>query len=72
MANVEFGTGKTVLILTIVAACFAVLWPKIFYPMLISSPSAKTPGDNLNGKFITTKGSEYSKDEILHDLYKLS
>lgn len=49
MANVEFGTGKTVLILTIVAACFAVLWPKIFYPMLIASPSGKSQADNLNG-----------------------
>ncbi|KAL0279433.1 UNVERIFIED_CONTAM: hypothetical protein PYX00_000990 [Menopon gallinae] len=49
MANVEFGTGKTVLILTIVAACFAVLWPKIFYPMLVSSPGGKPQSDNLNG-----------------------
>lgn len=50
MANVEFGTGKTVLILTIVAACFAVLWPKIFYPMLVSSPGGKPQSDSLNGE----------------------
>ncbi|KAK6642614.1 hypothetical protein RUM43_004116 [Polyplax serrata] len=47
MANIEFGTGKTVVILSIVAACFAVLWPKIFYPMLTSNK--KSDPDNLNG-----------------------
>ncbi|XP_011299815.1 ABC transporter F family member 4 [Fopius arisanus] len=30
----EFGPKKTMLVLAIVAGCFAVLWPKIFYPML--------------------------------------
>ena len=29
-----FSSGKTVLVLAIVAGCFAVLWPKIFVPML--------------------------------------
>ncbi|XP_011494457.1 PREDICTED: uncharacterized protein LOC105359541 [Ceratosolen solmsi marchali] len=33
----EFGPRKTVLILAIVAGCFAMLWPKIFYPMLRAS-----------------------------------
>ncbi|XP_014208653.1 uncharacterized protein LOC106639504 isoform X3 [Copidosoma floridanum] len=43
-----FGPRKTVVILAVVAGCFAVLWPKIFYPMLIASyappPSADSTG----------------------------
>lgn len=39
----EFGTGKTIFILAIVVGCFAVLWPKIFYPMLLSSISGTPP-----------------------------
>lgn len=37
----EFGTGKTIFILAIVVGCFAILWPKIFYPMLQGSVSPK-------------------------------
>ena len=29
-----FSSGKTVMVLAIVAGCFAVLWPKIFVPMI--------------------------------------
>lgn len=35
--HTEFGSRKTIIVLAIVAGCFAILWPKIFYPM-ISSP----------------------------------
>ncbi|PNF40084.1 hypothetical protein B7P43_G11521 [Cryptotermes secundus] len=43
---VEFGTGKTICILAIVAGCFAVLWPKLFYPMLQASVNTRNPTDN--------------------------
>lgn len=33
----EFTPKKTMIIMVIVVACFAVLWPKIFYPMLVGS-----------------------------------
>ncbi|XP_076669310.1 RIC3 acetylcholine receptor chaperone isoform X7 [Andrena cerasifolii] len=33
----DFGPRKTIFILAIVAGCFAVLWPRIFYPMLTAS-----------------------------------
>lgn len=39
----EFGTGKTVFILAIVIGCFAILWPKIFYPMIQSSVTPTPP-----------------------------
>jgi hypothetical protein len=47
---VEFGTGKTICILAIVVGCFAVLWPKLFYPMLQASVNARNPVDNSQGK----------------------
>jgi len=34
----DFSTGKTVLVLAIVVGCFAVLWPRVLYPILISTP----------------------------------
>jgi hypothetical protein len=49
---VEFGTGKTICILAIVAGCFAVLWPKLFYPMLQASISTRNPIDNSQGKIV--------------------
>jgi len=45
----EFGTAKTVFILAIVVGCFAILWPKIFYPMLLSSLSMSSGGISGGG-----------------------
>lgn len=45
----EFGTGKTIFVLAIVVGCFAVLWPKIFYPMLTAS--VKQPAPARQGKY---------------------
>ncbi|KOC68121.1 Dynein heavy chain-like protein [Habropoda laboriosa] len=43
----DFGPRKTIFILAIVAGCFAVLWPKIFYPMLTASvTTTHQPSDN--------------------------
>ncbi|CAH1958219.1 unnamed protein product [Acanthoscelides obtectus] len=41
MAN-ELSPRKTMFILVIVVGCFAVLWPKVFYPMLVGSLSHQT------------------------------
>ena len=38
MATEGLSTGKTILIGTIVLGCFAVLWPKIFAPILFGEP----------------------------------
>ncbi|CAH1392875.1 unnamed protein product [Nezara viridula] len=40
MAN-DFSTGKSIFVLAIVAGCFAVLWPNVFYPMIQGSYSQK-------------------------------
>lgn len=45
----EFGTGKTIFVLAIVVGCFAVLWPKVFYPMLTAS-TVKPPAPGKPGK----------------------
>ncbi|XP_046648828.1 titin-like isoform X3 [Daphnia pulicaria] len=37
----EFSKGKTLVVLAIVIGCFAILWPKIFYPMF-QGPVAPT------------------------------
>ncbi|XP_033328905.2 RIC3 acetylcholine receptor chaperone isoform X1 [Megalopta genalis] len=42
----DFGPRKTIFILAIVASCFAVLWPKIFYPMLTASVTPHHTPDN--------------------------
>ncbi|KAL6443055.1 hypothetical protein ACFW04_002796 [Cataglyphis niger] len=39
----DFGPRKTIFILAIVASCFAVLWPKIFYPMLTATVTPHQP-----------------------------
>lgn len=38
-----FSNGKTILVIAIVVGCFAVLWPKIFCPMLFGSLEAADP-----------------------------
>ncbi|XP_034939175.1 uncharacterized protein RIC-3 isoform X2 [Chelonus insularis] len=41
--NSEFGIRKTILVLGVVAICFALLWPKLFSPMLNSSVKPLNP-----------------------------
>ena len=33
MATGELSRGKSLIVLAVVVGCFAILWPKIFYPM---------------------------------------
>ncbi|XP_043256622.1 uncharacterized protein LOC122399756 isoform X3 [Colletes gigas] len=42
----DFGPRKTIFILAIVTGCFAVLWPKIFYPMLTASVTPQQTPDS--------------------------
>ena len=45
----DMSTGKTLFVLAVVLGCFAVLWPKIFSPMLFSTYEAKPkPGKLLH------------------------
>ncbi|XP_030745093.1 titin isoform X2 [Sitophilus oryzae] len=48
----SLGPRKTLLVLVVVAGCFAVLWPKVFYPMLVNSTSGQIkpgPVDKISG-----------------------
>ena len=48
MATEEgLSTGKTILIGAIVLGCFAVLWPKIFAPMLFEEPEISRKAGKL-------------------------
>lgn len=40
------GPRKTLFVLVTVVGCIAILWPKIFYPMLFSAP-VQPPVDNF-------------------------
>ncbi len=59
----EMTTGKMLFVLAIVLGCFAVLWPKIFYPMMFeaSNRSSKT-GNNgpTNEDFILILNPHFS------------
>ncbi|TRY75030.1 hypothetical protein TCAL_15596 [Tigriopus californicus] len=33
----EIGAGKSIMVVAIVLGCFAILWPKVFYPMLFDT-----------------------------------
>lgn len=71
MAEVsDFGPRKTMLILAIVAGCFAVLFPKIFYPMLTGSVNSQhsTPVEG-SGKFLSYWILIYFAKQILVLLY---
>lgn len=50
------GTKKTMLVIVVVVGCFAVLWPKLFYPMLVSNASGHIkpgPVDKTTGELLT-------------------
>ncbi|XP_022180250.1 resistance to inhibitors of cholinesterase protein 3 isoform X3 [Myzus persicae] len=43
----EISQSKTICILAVVAGCFAILWPSLFYPMLKGSFAPQTHIDNI-------------------------
>lgn len=52
----DLGPRKTLLVLVIVVGCFAVLWPKVFYPMLVGSAQhhmKPSDIDRMTGEFPT-------------------
>ena len=60
-----FSSGKTVLVLAIVAGCFAVLWPKIFVPMIFGeAPHPVKTDDDGELSFIIIS-STFQWHEIL-------
>lgn len=61
----DFGPRKTIFILTIVAGCFAVLWPKIFYPMLTASVTPHHPDTACCDVIFE---SDVTAADILHEI----
>ncbi|XP_076268942.1 uncharacterized protein LOC143201646 isoform X2 [Rhynchophorus ferrugineus] len=51
-AEEPLGPRKTLLVVVVVVGCFAVLWPKVFYPMLVNSANKQikpSPADKTTG-----------------------
>ncbi|GIY77853.1 hypothetical protein CDAR_273691 [Caerostris darwini] len=55
MSQSDFGTGKSLVVLAIVLGCFAVLWPKIFYPMMQTAFAMTSPKTDSDGRFPNTE-----------------
>ncbi|CAL1262258.1 unnamed protein product [Larinioides sclopetarius] len=55
MSQADFGTGKSLVVLAIVLGCFAVLWPKIFYPMMQTAFAMTSPKVDSDGRFHDTE-----------------
>ncbi|XP_015930104.2 resistance to inhibitors of cholinesterase protein 3 isoform X1 [Parasteatoda tepidariorum] len=54
MAQADFGTGKTLAVLAIVLGCFAILWPKIFYPMWQAAFALSSSKVDSDGRYKET------------------
>lgn len=49
----DIGPKKTMVVVFIVVGCFAVLWPKVFYPMLVGPPhQPPITNDRVTGTLI--------------------
>lgn len=51
------GPRKTLFVLVTVIGCIAILWPKIFYPMMFSTPAGPPVDDYIDKKGIKPGGS---------------
>lgn len=64
--EVGLGPRKTMLVLVIVVGCFAVLWPKIFHPMLVGSSDQPTDPNTGEALSAITSTSRKKKISIEH------
>ena len=60
-----FSSGKTVMVLAIVAGCFAVLWPKIFVPMLFGEAPHPVKTDDDGKLTFIIISSNFQRPNIL-------
>ncbi|KAJ8925943.1 hypothetical protein NQ315_009795 [Exocentrus adspersus] len=70
MAN-DLTPRKTLLIIVVVVACFAVLWPKVFYPMLVGSANQRikpSPIDKTTG--IKQERPPHLRSELVHPAFR--
>lgn len=67
----SLGPRKTLLVLVVVAGCFAVLWPKVFYPMLVNSTSGQIkPGPVDKISAIRQERPTHIRPEMVHPAFK--
>ncbi|GLV40533.1 RIC3 acetylcholine receptor chaperone [Carabus blaptoides fortunei] len=69
--NVDIGPKKTMFILVVVIGCFSVLWPKVFYPMLVGNANQQmkpSPIDKTTGCCDVISDSDVNTIKILVEL----
>uniref|UniRef100_A0A0A9ZH74 Resistance to inhibitors of cholinesterase protein 3 n=1 Tax=Lygus hesperus TaxID=30085 RepID=A0A0A9ZH74_LYGHE len=59
----DFTTSKSIFVLAIVAGCFAILWPNVFYPMFQGQPLDKIAEQ---GKHMHQERPPHLRPEFLH------
>ncbi|KAJ3638452.1 hypothetical protein MTP99_001816 [Tenebrio molitor] len=67
----DLSPRKTMLVLVIVVGCFAVLWPKVFYPMLVGSANQQikpSPIDKTTGCCDVISETDVNTIKIMSEL----
>lgn len=54
------GPKKTLFVLVTVVGCIAILWPKIFYPMMFSTPNEPVKDAYINKDLKPGAGSKFN------------
>ncbi|XP_076268944.1 uncharacterized protein LOC143201646 isoform X4 [Rhynchophorus ferrugineus] len=70
-AEEPLGPRKTLLVVVVVVGCFAVLWPKVFYPMLVNSANKQikpSPADKTTA--IRQERPSHLRPEMVHPAFK--
>lgn len=53
--NLDLGPRRSMFVLVVVIGCFSILWPKVFYPMLVGNANQQakpSPIDRTSGKWL--------------------
>nr|XP_008195614.1 PREDICTED: patellin-5 isoform X5 [Tribolium castaneum] len=67
----DLSPRKTMLVLVIVVGCFAVLWPKVFYPMLVGSASQHIkPSPIDKATDIRQERPHHLRSELIHPAFR--
>ncbi|XP_057651498.1 DNA ligase 1 isoform X8 [Diorhabda carinulata] len=67
----DLSPRKTMLVLVIVVGCFAVLWPKVFYPMLVGSAITRIKPSSIDRtQAIRQERPLHLRSEMVHPAFR--
>ncbi|XP_056635911.1 DNA ligase 1 isoform X6 [Diorhabda sublineata] len=67
----DLSPRKTMLVLVIVVGCFAVLWPKVFYPMLVGSANTRIKPSSIDRtQAIRQERPLHLRSEMVHPAFR--